>query len=73
MAGLSSDYIPSFSTMLLDKHKSANFWYETKCPRCGGDDIIEKTIDDKENNKRNTYMVCEKCGYMKKAPKKSKR
>lgn len=60
MAGLSSDFTPSFSTMLLDKHKSRNFWYETKCPRCGSDDITEKEVS------HTAYMVCEKCGYMQK-------
>ena len=64
MAGFSSDYIPAFSTMLLDKHKNSNFWYENKCPRCGNDDVSEKNINE------TVYIICEKCGYMEKAEKK---
>ena len=66
MAGFSSDYIPSFSTMLLDKHKNGRVWDETKCPRCGNDDVSEKNINE------TAYIVCEKCGYMEKAERKER-
>ena len=58
MAGFSSDYIPSFSTMLLDKHKNGRFWYETKCPRCG-----KRMLAVKGKNAR--LLVCQdrECGY----------